>query len=231
MPRDPDIHGAPRGGGQCPDGQRSNLKRGISPKATSQRKTKRVDLYGPYSSFTPDRPVLKSQVLEPWFVEVIKRDGVLYPMAPIVPDPEDRRELGFGPNFDFGNLVWGSNGHDFTRIQNEFVDTRLELAWGYREDITGSEIVVQGYFPKGYVLPKAPRFLAIGLAEARKNGDDAWFPKPMEPLIPHLWDHILQWARDLRTGKKISLLRSLEIYWAQQRVAELQGAPDSTSRS
>ncbi|KAM0282985.1 hypothetical protein ACHAO9_009899 [Fusarium lateritium] len=130
----------------------------------------------------------------------------------IQPAYQEPFKLSLPVDFGFWSLVWGPNGKDWSRIQQEFVDERLCLAWGYDEDYVGTTRKVIGSLQDRH-LPNVKQWLSVGFVSKGSRGDDGFFMTSAptnQKLVVRLWTTLNCWMKICLSGKWTTLLGYLQ---------------------
>lgn len=152
-------------------------------------------------------------------------EGKVFPVAPPRPRSEDilwkirypTQKPPYGTAFlleipkylDFWTYVWGLQGQDWVQITNNYVDDRVDFAWGYkhREQHPDGERRRLKFLRSH--LPEEDMFLMIGFRDISLSD-----PRTLSParqyLITKLWKIINDWKNDCLLGKCTTLINYLQ---------------------
>lgn len=123
------------------------------------------------------------------------------------PPYQEPFKLSLPVDFGFWSLVWGPNGKDWSRIQREFVDDRVCLAWGYEEHYVGTTRKVNGTLEDQH-LPNVMQWLSVGLMTKASRDKDGFFKTitlPTQNLAIKLWAILNRWMEECLSGHLTTL--------------------------
>ncbi|KAM0486737.1 hypothetical protein ACHAP7_002540 [Fusarium lateritium] len=115
-------------------------------------------------------------------------------------------------DFGFWSLVWGPNGKDWLKIQRQFVDERVCLAWGYEEAYVGTTRKAHGYFQDDD-LPNVMQWISVGFVSKGNENEDGFFMTDAptnQKLVLKLWTALNSWMKDCLSGQWTTLLSYLQ---------------------
>ncbi|KAI6762644.1 hypothetical protein HG530_008624 [Fusarium avenaceum] len=127
------------------------------------------------------------------------------------PPYQEPFKLSLPVDFGFWSLVWGPNGKDWSKIQREFVDDRVCLAWGYEEHYVGTTRKVNGTLEDQH-LPNVMQWLSVGLmtkVSRDKDGFSKTITLPTQNLAIKLWATLSKWMEECLSGHLTTLLNYL----------------------
>lgn len=115
--------------------------------------------------------------------------------AELIPPVCGPFELQLPPWFDFKAQVWGPQGIELKRINNELIDEKLKVTWGVGDREPGAPAVVDR--------------LIVGFSKAT-DAKAAFRPSTLVSLST-LWRAVCIWGASMYEGRSRTLVRHLEV--------------------
>jgi len=112
-------------------------------------------------------------------------------------------------HLDFWTYVWGPQGQDWAEITDNYVDDRVNLAWGYRHREQHPDGERRRLKFRRSHLPNKDMFLMIGFRDTSLS-DPSTLSPAKQYLITKLWKIINDWKRNCLHGKFTTLINCLQ---------------------